>query len=120
MTKLLGVISGQLLLSRFLNIRLHIRLTELRIKHILLKKVKLSPQRRNPPKEGYTFSGWSDIPSTMPDHDVTVTGSFTINKYKLTYMVDGEDYISSDVEYGATITPETAPTKEVLYLLRLE
>ena len=65
-----------------------------------------------PTKEGYTFSGWSDIPSTMPDHDVTVTGSFTINKYKLTYMVDGEDYISSDVEYGATITPETAPTKE--------
>ena len=30
-----------------------------------------------PTKEGYTFSGWSDIPATMPAHDVTVTGSFT-------------------------------------------
>ena len=32
-----------------------------------------------PTKEGYTFSGWSEIPETMPDHDVTVTGSFTQN-----------------------------------------
>ena len=30
----------------------------------------------NPTKEGYTFSGWSEIPETMPDHDVTVTGTF--------------------------------------------
>lgn len=30
-----------------------------------------------PTKEGYTFSGWSEIPETMPDHDVTVTGTFT-------------------------------------------
>ncbi|MBR6128603.1 MAG: hypothetical protein IKQ07_03105, partial [Bacteroidaceae bacterium] len=28
---------------------------------------------------GYTFSGWSTIPATMPDHDVTVTGTFTKN-----------------------------------------
>ena len=30
-----------------------------------------------PTKDGYTFSGWSEIPETMPAHDVTVTGSFT-------------------------------------------
>ncbi len=30
-----------------------------------------------PTKEGYTFSGWSELPETMPAHDVTVTGSFT-------------------------------------------
>ena len=65
-----------------------------------------------PTKEGYTFSGWSDIPATMPAHDVTVTGTFNINSYKLIYTVDGQEYKSSTVEYGATITPETAPTKE--------
>ena len=65
-----------------------------------------------PSKEGYTFSGWSEIPETMPAHDVTITGTFLINKYKLVYMVDGEVYKSYDVEYGATITAETAPTKE--------
>ena len=65
-----------------------------------------------PTKEGYTFSGWSDIPATMPAHDVTVTGSFTVNKYKLTYTVDGAVYKTYDVEYGATITPEANPAKE--------
>ena len=65
-----------------------------------------------PTKEGYTFSGWSEIPTTMPAHDVTVTGSFSINKYKLTYVVDGQTYKTYDVEYGAAITPEPAPTKE--------
>ena len=65
-----------------------------------------------PTKEGYTFSGWSEIPETMPAHDVSVTGTFTINKYKLTYTVDGEEYKSYEVEYGAAITPEEAPTKE--------
>ena len=65
-----------------------------------------------PTKEGYTFSGWSEIPAKMPAKDVTITGSFSVNKYKLTYMVDGEVYKTYDVEYGATITPEEEPTKE--------
>ena len=30
-----------------------------------------------PTKEGYTFSGWSEIPATMPAKDVIVTGTFT-------------------------------------------
>ena len=66
----------------------------------------------SPIKEGYTFSGWSEIPKTMPAHDVIVTGTFTINKYKLTYIVDGDEYKSYELDYGATITPEPAPTKE--------
>ena len=65
-----------------------------------------------PTKEGYNFSGWSEIPETMPAHDVTVTGTFSINSYKLTYVVDGVEYKSYDIEYGATITPEAEPTKE--------
>ena len=32
---------------------------------------------KEPTKQGYTFSGWSEIPATMPAHDVTVTGTFT-------------------------------------------
>ena len=66
----------------------------------------------SPTKEGYTFSGWSDIPATMPAKDVTVTGTFSINKYNLIYKVDGEDYKAIQVEYGASITPEAAPTKD--------
>ncbi len=65
-----------------------------------------------PEKEGYTFSGWSEIPNIMPEHDVTVTGTFAANKYSLTYVVDGEKYKSYEIEYSATITPETEPIKE--------
>ena len=65
-----------------------------------------------PSKEGYTFSGWSQIPTIMPANDVTVTGTFTINKYNLTYMVDDVEYKTYEVEYGSTITPEAEPTKE--------
>lgn len=65
-----------------------------------------------PTKDGYTFSGWSEIPETMPDCDVTVTGSFSINSYKLTYSVDGEEYKSYVLDYGTTVMPEASPTKE--------
>ena len=70
------------------------------------------PPIPQPEKEGYTFSGWDSEPTVMPSQDVTVSGSFNINKYKLTYKVDGEDYKSYDVDFGSAITPETAPTKE--------
>ena len=63
-------------------------------------------------KEGYTFSGWSGVPSTMPAQDVTVTGSFTVNQYKLTYKVDGAEYKTVQVKYGSAITAEQAPEKE--------
>jgi len=66
-----------------------------------------------PTREGYTFSGWSEIPATMPDNDVTVTGTFTINKHNIVYMVDGTEYQTvSDVEYGTTLTAIEAPTRE--------
>ena len=64
-----------------------------------------------PQKEGYTFSGWSEIPETMPAHDVTITGSFIVNKYNLIYKVDDADYKTYEIEYGTTITPEPVPTK---------
>ncbi len=63
-------------------------------------------------KEGYTFSGWSEIPETMPANDVVVTGSFSVNSYTLTYKVDGEDYKTAIIVYGSPLTPETEPTKE--------
>ena len=33
----------------------------------------------NMAQDGYTFSEWSGLPETMPDNDVTVTGSYTKN-----------------------------------------
>ena len=69
-------------------------------------------QEAEPTKEGYSFSGWSETPKTMPAYDVTVTGAYSINKYKLTYIVDGNEYKSYDIEYGSSITAEVEPTKD--------
>ncbi|MCF0215528.1 MAG: InlB B-repeat-containing protein, partial [Fibrobacteraceae bacterium] len=45
-----------------------------------------------PTKTGYTFSGWSALPAAMPDEDVFVTGTFTVNKHYVVYKVDDEVY----------------------------
>ena len=65
-----------------------------------------------PTKEGYTFSGWSEMPATMPLHDVTVVGEFTVNMYQITYMVDGEVYATEQIAYGSAIVLKDAPVKE--------
>ena len=65
-----------------------------------------------PTKDGYTFSGWSEIPETMPAKDVIVTGSFTINSYTVTYVLDGEVYTTETLEYGAKIVPPVVPGLE--------
>jgi len=72
---------------------------------------KIEPMQE-PTKEGHTFSGWSDIPETMPANDVTVEGTFTVNYYTITYMVDGEVYATDSIAYGAKIEPMQEPTKE--------
>ena len=69
----------------------------------------------NPEKEGYTFSGWDGLPETMPAKDVEVTGTFSINSYRLTVYLDGELYLDQTLEYGATISvpdPEVAADRE--------
>ena len=65
-----------------------------------------------PTKKGYTFSGWNEVPSTMPAKDVTIEGSFSINTYTITYMVDGEVYATEQITYGSTITLKDDPVKE--------
>ena len=62
-----------------------------------------------PVLEGYTFSGWSEIPATMPAEDITVEGSFAVNSYTVTYIVDGEVYETFTIEYGKELTPIAEP-----------
>ena len=68
--------------------------------------------RDEPTKEGHTFSGWSEVPATMPASDITIEGSFAVNNYTVTYLVDGEVYATETVAYGSEIVLIDAPTKE--------
>ena len=65
-----------------------------------------------PEKEGHTFNGWGEVPETMPAHDVTLNGTFTVNKYLVTFTVDGAVIASDSLEYGTAITVPTMPERE--------
>ena len=39
----------------------------------------ITPEPEPEVRDGYLFSGWSEIPEVMPDHDVIVTGTFELH-----------------------------------------
>ena len=59
----------------------------------------------DPTKEGYTFIRWEpDVPSTMPEQDVTCTAIWDIDKYTITWNATGGSSTRIDTcEYGRQI-----------------
>ena len=69
--------------------------------------------RADKTREGYTFSGWSGLPETMPDNDVEVTGSWTINSHQVKYIIDGvQDGDTETYEFGTELTARTVDARE--------
>ena len=64
-----------------------------------------------PSKEGYTFSGWQNEPTTMPAQNTTVTGRFTINSYRLSFIAENRELSSKNVTYGSSITAPTTDSE---------
>jgi hypothetical protein len=63
-----------------------------------------------PVKDRRKFSGWSEIPSTMPAEDVVIEGKFC---YTVIFMADGKYHHRSEVYYGGVIeVPSGIPSKE--------
>lgn len=65
-----------------------------------------------PTKEGHTFSGWSEIPGTMPADNVTITGTFTVNQYNVIFIIDGAEFATVAVNYGESIAIPEVPARE--------
>lgn len=63
-------------------------------------------------KEGYSFSGWGEVPSTMPATDLEISGSYEVNSYKITFIIDGEVISETTLAYGDTVAEPTVPEKE--------
>ena len=67
-------------------------------------------------QEGYTFIGWDrEGTFNMPAETVTISGSWKINSYKVTYKVDGNVVHETTAEYNSKVdlydyTPEEGYT----------
>lgn len=65
-------------------------------------------------KEGYTISAWVGLPvdMLMPDEDLEIRATSVVNEYDVIFNVDGTEYDTKKVAYGAAITvPTVEPTK---------
>ena len=58
---------------------------------------------------GYTFGGWKDVATTMPDHDLEYHAWYEAISYNLTYYIDGVIYKITQMKYGDPITHEEDP-----------
>ena len=74
------------------------------------------PAAENPTKVGYTFSGWDrETPATMPAEDITISGSFTPNKYDATFYKDGVLIATVPTDFGQVPVAPTEDLEKVGY-----
>ncbi|MBQ4324240.1 MAG: InlB B-repeat-containing protein [Clostridia bacterium] len=65
-----------------------------------------------PERDNHTFSGWQGLPATMPARDLHLTGTFSLDTYTLTYLLDGEELQREVLPVGAPITPPAMSPRE--------
>ena len=57
-----------------------------------LQQGDVIPTVDTPQKKGFVFSGWSEMPATMPAEDVTITGTFDLEKTGITDVTEISNY----------------------------
>ena len=74
-------------------------------KKLTLLEGETIPPVEAPVKEGHTFTGWTNLPVDMPSRNLTISASFSVNTYVITYYLNGTIYSRQHVKYGTTINP---------------
>ena len=62
----------------------------------------------DPEREGHTFAEWSPEVSTMPAEAITYTATYTVNKYRLTF-VNGDGVTTAKYDYGTPASSISFP-----------
>lgn len=118
--------------ARDVSIKGTFKINKYYVQYLLPEGIQFSKQQyaygstivfdRVPTKTGYTFTSWLDEDgqplteiSTMPAHDVVYTAQFTVNQYKLTYIIDGQPYRTFIVDYGTDLTEFFAEDEDYYY-----
>lgn len=67
------------------------------------------PSNASMSKAGYTFTGWSSSPATMPDADLTITAQWSVKSYNITWSVNNQTWTNgvtdanNHANHGATV-----------------
>ena len=96
--------------ATFSNFTLKFNIEEQTIKEEFLKVGSAIVAPDVEEREGYSFA-WSEYPEVMPENDLTVTGAYFINTYKVTYLVDGEEFATDSIPYNNEIVLREQPIK---------
>ena len=86
-------------------------------------KSDVTVRTAHPEKEGYTFTGWTNIANivtvdtttgkfTMPAQNVRFDATFEINQYNVTYKVDGKEVGTDVYNFNSDVAIRPVPTKE--------
>ena len=86
-------------------------------------KSDVTVRTAHPEKEGYTFTGWTNIANIvtvdtttgkfiMPAHHVRFDATFEINQYNVTYKVDGKEVGTDVYDFNSDVVIRDVPTKE--------
>ena len=62
----------------------------------------------NPEKKGHTFAGWSPEVSTMPAANTTYKATYTVDKYRITF-VNGNERTAANYDYGTAASAISFP-----------
>jgi len=66
----------------------------------------------DPIKTGYTFNGWGEVADTMPDNDLTYTALWIVNRYTITFNVNGGTAVAHITQdYNTAVEKPADPTK---------
>ena len=66
-----------------------------------------------PTRDGYTFAGWKEVPSTMPANDLTLTALWQINSYTIFFDSDGGSACNAlPFEYGQPLIGLPTSTRD--------
>jgi uncharacterized repeat protein (TIGR02543 family) len=67
----------------------------------------------DPERQGYTFSGWDiTLPATMPAEYITITATYTINQYAVSFESDGGTEVDSIIQdYNSDVLAPADPEK---------
>lgn len=99
--------------ATFSNYTLKFEVEDAIVKEEFLKAGSTISAPEVEPREGYTFS-WSDYPATMPNNDLTVIGTYSINSYKVivSSKEGGVATTSADeAEYNSSVILTATPNE---------